>query len=99
MSGSTYVAINPDDSVTRQEALLVTGASPKKIIDTTSSATYNFICTNLRDDAIETDNDWQIAAWQKVSPYFKLWAVESTTGKVTSAFIFKASDRTNLNFG
>lgn len=96
---STYININPDNQATRQDALLVTGTKPKKIIDTTGSATYNIICVNLRDSAVDTDSDWQIYAWPKTSPFVMKWAVDSVTNKPTSAFQFKASNRLNLNFG
>jgi len=96
---STYVAINPNNQANRQDALVVIGAVGKLIVDTTNSATYNYICKNLRDDAIDTDADWQISRWPKTSPFTKQWAVVSATNKPTSAYVFKASDRTNLNFG
>jgi len=96
---STYVSTNPNNAAMKQDALIVIGAVSKLIIDTTSSATYNFICKNLRDDALETDSDWQIARWPKASPFTKQWAVVSATNKPTSSYVFKASDRTNLNFG
>lgn len=96
---TTYVSINPANPATKQDALVVIGAAAKAIIDTTSNATYNFICKNLRDDAVDTDSDWQISRWPKTSPFTKQWAVVSTTGIPTSAYVFKASDRTNLNFG
>lgn len=96
---TTYVNINPDNQATRQDALVVIGAKPKKIIDTTGSATYNIICVNLRDSAIDTDSDWQIYAWPKTSPFVMKWAVDSKANKPTSAYQFKASDRLNLNFG
>lgn len=96
---TTYVNINPDNQATRQDALVVIGAKPKKIIDTTGSATLNIICVNLRDSAVDTDSDWQIYAWPKTSPFIMKWAVDSVTNKPTSAFQFKASSRLNLNFG
>jgi len=96
---STYLITNPDNQATKQDALVVTGVKPKKIIDTTGSATYNIICVNLRDSAIDTDKDWQIYAWPKTSPFVMKWAVDSVTNKPTSAYQFKASDRLNLNFG
>ena len=96
---STYLPINSDNQTTRQDALVVIGAVTKLIIDTTSDATYNYICKNLRDSAIDTDSDWQIARYPKVSPFVKQWAVDSKTNKATSAYQFKASDRLKLNFG
>jgi len=96
---TTYLPINSDNQATRQDALVVIGAQPKKIIDTTGSATYNIICTNLRDTAVDTDSDWQIKAYPKVSPFTMKWAVDSRTNKPTSAYQFKASNRLNLNFG
>ncbi len=96
---STYVSTNADIAAKKQDALVVTGAVGKSIVDTTSSATYNFICKNLRDAAVDTDSDWQISAWTKVSPFVKKWGIISKTGEVTSAYVFKASDRTNLTFG
>ena len=96
---TTYIAINADNQATRQDALVVIGAVTKPIIDTTSSATYNYICKNLRDAAVDTDSDWQICRYPKTSPFIKQWAVDSKTNKPTSAYQFKASDRLNLNFG
>lgn len=96
---TTYLVTNPDNQATKQDALVVTGAKPKKIIDTTGSATLNIICVNLRDSAVEADPDWQIYAWPKVSPFVMKWAVDSKTNDPTSAYQFKASDRLNLNFG
>lgn len=96
---TTYLPINSDNQATRQDALVVIGAQPKKIIDTTGSATYNIICTNLRDTALETDADWQIKFWPKTSPFIMTWAIDSKTNKPTSAYQFKASDRLNLNHG
>lgn len=96
---NTYLVTNAANAANKQDTLVVSGAVTKKIIDTTSNATYNYICTNLRDDAVETDSNWQISRWPKLSPFIKQWAVVSITGKPTSAYVFKASDRTNLNFG
>jgi len=96
---STYLPINSDNQATRQDALVVIGAATKLISDTTSDATYNYICKNLRDNAVATDSDWQIARYPKVSPFVKQWAVDSDTNKATSAYKFKASDRLKLNFG
>lgn len=96
---TTYLPINSDNQATRQDALVVIGAKPKKIIDTTGSATYNIICENLRDAALEGDSDWQIKVYPKTSPYIMRWAINSKTGKPTSEYIFKASDRLKLNFG
>jgi len=96
---TTYLATNSDNQSNRQDALVVIGAKPKKIIDTTSSSTYNFVCENLRDAALETDPDWQIKACTKASPFVVKWAVDSKTNKPTSAYQFRASDRLNLNFG
>jgi len=96
---TTYLPINSDNQATRQDALVVIGAKPKKIIDTTGSATYNIFCINLRDTAVDTDEDWQIYAYPKTSPLIMQWAVNSKTGKATSEYMFKASDRLKLNFG
>lgn len=96
---TTYLPINSDNQANRQDALVVIGAKPKKIIDTTGSATYNIFCVNLRDTAVDTDSDWQIYAYPKSSPYVMKWAVDSKTNKPTSNYQFKASDRLKLNFG
>lgn len=96
---STYVNINPDNQSTRQDALVIIDAEPKKIFDLTGSDEYNITCVNLRDDALESDSDWQIFAFTKTDPVTMKWAVNSETNKPTSEYRFKASDRLNLNFG
>lgn len=96
---TTYLPINSDNQATRQDALVVIGAKPKVIIDTTGSPDYNIFCENLRDAALDTDPDWQIYVYPKVSPIIMQWAINSETGKPTSDYTFKASDRLKLNFG
>jgi hypothetical protein len=97
---TTYIRINPDrNDIPVQDALLVMAIDPpKQIIDTTSSATYNYICESMDDNALDTDPTWRIQRFEKASPMFFKWAVDSVTNKATSAFKFKATDRTNLNF-